>query len=134
MSSLKWVKTFFLILNILDEVTSNEVWGQIDEKEKQKEQELLNKFKVPSIASKLNPNITVSKISLELSEADRIISEQKKIIGELETNIRAVKTVNQEKEDKKIGIQKKFEETKLNHKNELEELKKLKEEKLKRNA
>ncbi len=94
----------------------------------------MNKFKVPSIASKLNPNITVSKISLELSEADRIISEQKKIIGELETNIRAVKTVNQEKEDKKIGIQKKFEETKLNHKNELEELKKLKEEKLKRNA
>jgi len=113
---------------------TSEAWGIVDEKEKQKEQEMIKKNSMTSLAKRMGHSVQISKITLEIGEAEKIMADQKKRIGDLETLIRTAKAENHDKEEKRQALLKKLEDMKAENQKEIQELEKSKEEKINRNS
>jgi len=127
------------IIYILSELSTdpndNEAWGVVNEKEKEREQEAIRKM-LPStanMAKKDSQNVQVTKITLEISEADKIINDQKKQIGELEGVIKNTKHKNTELEERKAKLKAELESTRVRSEEDARDLELSKVEKIKRN-
>ena len=112
----------------------NEAWGIVNEKEKEKELEILKKILPGSTPNNkiAAANVQVTKITLEISEADRILNEQKKQIGELEGTVKILKNKNNDLDEKRMKLKAELDDVKKST-DEESKLELAKNEKIKRN-
>ena len=91
----------------------SEAWGMVNERDKEKENEFLkkmtmNQFGIPASAKK----VEVLKGALEINQAEKLIVDQKKHIGELEAIVKNIKNTNSDLEQRRQELKKKLTEFK----------------------
>ena len=100
----------------------------MNEKEREKEQEMIKKYSGFTFHQGGNKEKEkekqISKITLEISDAENMIMDQKSKIGALETKIKSFKESNSLLETKRLQLKVQYDETVAGNQKEIEELEK----------
>lgn len=125
-----------VLYNVLD-ADKNEAWGVVNEREREKEQDMIKKYSNFTFhqggTKEKEKEKLVNRITLEISEAENMIMDQKKRTGELETRVKQFKDNNSKLDGRRRDLKAQLDQEKSTNDKEVEAIQKQIKEKETRN-